>query len=818
MKNIINELKQVFEFEGEVTQENIIIESKKLTIENVEILEFNSNDIKFTFNEIVFKNSHINITLDKLLNNFGKKDENGNLIITAKIVFDDCLFDTLMQTDIESQIYKNCIIFENSISFKRINLYQQRFLLERMVFKNKAEFDFKTKSIEQISFLATSFQEFPKINFSKTDETFISFIDAELLVDLNITEEKIFLEENNIIDFTGVKFNKNIIFGSQKSKSTNRISFPRIEKINIKSKLYFEQVQFLGHVKLNNAYFSNSIHFEGCFFYKQINFYSINFEQSDDYSFQGSEFYKLVNFNKINFLHYVDFSKCRFKENVSFEEATFKSLANFEECTFEKDANFKKANFKSLAIDCEGVVNQTRFTNTIFMGIANFTDATFGTKPSFSKAKFIKDAIFNNIQPSHHIYFKDSEFFENANFKNIEKLNHSYFDRVIFHKNVDFTNTNFIDYVSFTQANFKGAAYFNNAIFKNFINMSNCTIDDVISFYDAKLYYTPYLSGANVDKNARFNLMHIKQNHKIDIEQAVDEYMKNLKEDKEHIRKNKEYGKIEIAQGFRESFRILKSYLITNHNLLEASFYRVNELKAKELEMDLTKDKLSLSEKLEKILFQLYKITSNHHSDLLLILFTILSVIGGYYLFNLVIEFCYFKFNYWDLFKYCFYGLMAYMIYCLVLAFIECILNKDFKKYKFIYFISYALLIFSVLGIWNEPRVVTPFIGVFSDNAKNHFLNKAIINLEDYQAISIANRLNPTAIYLNESQAKKDLLANKDIIKEDELILNAYNEALLKGKNADEFMARINIIYYILMILCLFSLQKTARKNSIIPN
>lgn len=130
----------------------------------------------------------------------------------------------------------------------------------------------------------------------------------------------------------------------------------------------------------------------------------------------------------------------------------------------------------------------------------------------------------------------------------------------------------------------------------------------------------------------------------------------------------------------------------------------------------------------------------------------------------------------------------------------------------------FALIVSLLCGIIQAPSIITPFIGVFSDNAKNHFLNKAIINLEGYQAISIANRLNPTAIYLNESQAKKDLLANKDIIKEDELILNAYNEALLKGKNADEFMTRINIIYYILMILCLFSLQKTARKNSIIPN
>lgn len=818
MKNIIDKLKQVFKFKEEIIQENIIIESEKLIIENVEILELNSDDIKFTFNEIVFKNLHINITLDKLLNNFGNKDKDKNLIITAKVFFDDCWFDTLMQTDIHSQMYKNCIIFENSISFKRINLHQPRFLLERIVFKNKAEFDFKTKSIQQISFLVISFQEFPKINFSKTDETLISFTDVELLVDINITEEKIFLEENNIIVFTGVKFNKNIIFGSQKSKSINGISFPRIEKINIKSKLYFELAQFLGCVELRNTYFSNTIYFKRCFFNKPINFYSINFEQSEDYSFQGSEFYKLVNFNKINFLHYADFSKCKFKENVSFEEATFKSLANFEECTFEKDANFKKANFKSHIIDYEGVINQTRFTNVTFMGKTDFTDVLFDTKPSFSKAKFIKYAVFNSIKPSHHMYFKESEFFENADFKNIKHLKRSYFDRVIFHKNADFTNTNFTKYISFTQANFKGAVYFDKADFQNFINMSNCTINDVMSFYGAKLYYTPYLAGANIDKNAKFNLMYIKQNQKIDIKQAIDSYMENLKEDKEHVRKNENYGKIEIAQGFRESFRILKSYLITNHNLLEASFYRVNELKSKELEMDLTRDSLSLSEKLEQKLFKLYKTTSNHHSDLFLILLTTLSVIGGYCLINQVIEFYYFNFNFFDLFKYCFCGFGMYIVYCIVLAFIECILNKEFKKYKYIYFIGYTLLAFSVLGVYNQPSVITPFIGVFSDNAKNHFLNKSIINLKDYQAINIANRLNPITFYLNASQAKKDLLANKDIIKEDKLILNAYNEALLKGKNADEIMARINIIYYILMFLCLFSLQKTARKNSIIPN
>ena len=860
MKNIINELKQVFEFEREINETNIALDEiqQALVIKDISILNI-LDTYKKEYN-IKFNNVDFNCNLFNLFEKYN------NINFDGFMEFVDCYFNNEISGDVIELAIDNAndsvIVCNYSIKFNKC-FFKNNIELSNFNFLKSIEFkgtefgdeNYKINAnftninfnnsikFEEVNFYCNT--KFDLCNFgSETMQTYIDFkifyvygnlefSGGNFYSDLNFLQS-IFGKENsqNEVKFEAVTFYNNINFSNNEFYSNFEISSCKFKsnkektndcifnsKNNFYNKFYiayntFEiPLNFIGIKFINNK---DEIVFEELTFLNDFKFYvtqfgrNIIFEKCIFKTFEGFEG-KKIDKN-------LEFRECIFQEHMSFEGSTFKSLANFEECTFEKDANFEKVIFYSHDIDYEGVVNQTRFTKATFMGKADFTKASFNTRPSFSKTKFIKDAIFNSIQPSHHIYFKDSEFFENADFKNIEKLNHSYFDRVIFHKNVDFTNTNFIDYVSFTQASFKGSAYFNNAIFKNFINMSNCTIDDVISFYDAKLYYTPYLSGANIDKNARFNLMYIKQNHKIDIEQAVDEYMENLKEDKEHIRKNKEYGKIEIAQGFRESFRILKSYLITNHNLLEASFYRVNELKAKELEMDLTKDKLSLSEKLEKRLFQLYKITSNHHSDLLLILFTILSVIGGYYLFNLVIEFCYFKFNYWDLFKYCFYGLMAYMIYCLVLAFIECILNKDFKKYKFIYFISYALLIFSVLGIWNEPRVVTPFIGVFSDNAKNHFLNKAIINLEDYQAISIANRLNPTAIYLNESQAKKDLLANKDIIKEDELILNAYNEALLKGKNADEFMTRINIVYYILMILCLFSLQKTARKNSIIPN
>lgn len=807
MKDIINELKQVFEFEREINETNIALDETQqtLTIKNIailKILNIYKNKYRFNFSNTTFKVNILEIlqkyNMDKikfldcifLKENQFLIEENDQ--INFDIEFLNCKFnDNFSLFGLKIQ---NEISFENSTfksEIKKINInFEEIDFANNVIFKN-------TKFYGITKFLACNFEK--DVDFSKTyfyDELIVSACEFKKYEKscLNFTDSNFY----NQVEFSDCKFYNDVKFINLENGQESNIDF---NDFDISHSIFFANLDF------TETKFYQNISFEKC----QIN---------EIKGLNKTYFYEQVGFENCKFNKNIDFSNSKFKNLFSLKECSFKSLANFEECTFEKDANFEKVIFYSHDIDYEGVVNQTRFTKATFMGKADFTKVSFNTRPSFSKTKFIKDAIFNSIQPSHHIYFKDSEFFENADFKNIEKLNHSYFDRVIFHKNVDFTNTNFIDYVSFTQASFKGSAYFNNAIFKNFINMSNCTIDDVVSFYDAKLYYTPYLSGANIDKNARFNLMYIKQNHKIDIEQAVDEYMENLKEDKEHIRKNKEYGKIEIAQGFRESFRILKSYLITNHNLLEASFYRVNELKAKELEMDLTKDKLSLSEKLEKRLFQLYKITSNHHSDLLLIVFTTLSVIGGYYLFSIAVESCFFGFNcdIINIINYGFYFLVSIVLCCIVFAFIECYFNIKICLYGIKRYVVFALIASSLCGIIQAPSIITPFIGVFSDNAKNYFLNKAIINLEDYQSISIANRLNPTAIYLNESQAKKDLLANKDIIKEDELILNAYNEALLKGKNADEFMSRINIIYYILMILCLFSLQKTARKNSIIPN
>lgn len=723
------------------------------------------------YKTIVFENVIFEqFNLYKILKNFGKIDKN-QLNISLNIIFSDC--DIL-----EWESFDNTIKFEKDINFNNI--------------KKCSKLHFKNFNIDNIK---------------------VSFQDNEQEID-SIIFEKHTLDKFPMVDLKNRKL-KSFIF----------------QNITFKKELDFSKYELLKK--------EISFSFKECVFNDKINFQDIkNIKKDIDFSY--SEFNLEANFSALQFDGDVDFSHCKFKEDVSFEEATFESFANFEECTFEKDTNFKNANFKSHTIDYKGVVNQTRFTNATFMGTTDFADVLFDTKPSFSKVKFIKYVVFNGIKPNHHIYFKESEFFENVDFKNIEKLNHSYFDRVIFHKNVDFANTKFENYISFTQANFKGATYFNNAIFKSFINMSNCTIDDVMSFYEAELYYTPYLAGVNVDKNAKFNLMYTKQNQNVDIKQAVDEYMENLKEDKEHIRKNKEYGKIKIAQGFRESFRILKSSLITNNNLLEASFYRVNELKAKELEMDLMKDDLSLSESLENLLFKIYKNTSNHHSDLLRILCFTLCMAGLYivmsyfvtYIANIKISFMisgllfsllcfryvcckkdYLQLWFWGVLLYvvfwsivfdvltmfCF-GMFVFMVYVLVFRF----------NHIAMWFIG-ALIGFML--VMHNPQTILPLGGIVSQDLKNYHLNQAILSLDEATSMKLAKTIDTTI--LTELKAKQTLLDNVKVLNDS--VFDEY-ASLKNAKSKDSIMQKINFIYYLMMILCLFSLQKTARKNSIMPN
>lgn len=682
----------------------------------------------------------------------------------------------------------------------------------------------------------------PKIDF-KNNTLYISNIHIKS-IKVNDT-----ILKNIALDFSNVTFSVDLYELLEKFYEVSE------ERLNITKEIKFNDCEFFQDTSIENSIFQESCIFKDCRFNniqfecinvdfnkafniirsnsdKEICFKSCKFLNQDlasglfiekltmnNLNFYCCEIYDLHSYN--NFFKNVEIINCNLHNETIFSHDKYSQSLNFSHNSIEK------IEFKNIDIWVKDFENHIiRFIDNTFNSSVYFSDCKFLGKANFDKSIFNGVVKFYKTYFHHNTFFRDCKFLENVSFKRIEFQKYSYFNRTIFHDIANFSNANFIGYANFEKANFKGAVYFDKSEFENFINMANCTINDVMSFYDAKLYYTPYLAGANVDKNTKFNLMYIKQDEN-NIENVVDKYnaiikiSKNIQDENTEI----EINKLNIVKGFRDSFRIFKSSLITNNNLLDASLYRVNELKAKELEMDLQATKLSPSQQIERYLFKIYKCTSNHHSDFLLILNWTLTLICMNYCFYYYLNT---SLGFEDNFLSKYIDLLSIELVCFIpflLIIIFAIFYKLLIKFNCLKIMNCFKIVFSMIfvfcfsvGIYNQPSVITPFIGVFSDNAKNHFLNKSIINLKDYQAISIAKRLNPNINYLNESQAKKDLLASKDIIKEDEKILKAYDNALQKGKNADEIMARINIIYYILMILCLFSLQKTARKNSIIPS
>lgn len=689
MTKIINELKQVFEFEGEISEANIEIDEAQqiLTIKNItilKILDINRNKYIFNFYEVSFGFNVIEI---------------------------------LQKYNMDKIQFENCIFFE----------------------ENQELYD-----------------ENDEINFS------IEFLNCKFLHNFSLF---------------GINFKKDISFENSIFGDEERKRSIRFRKVNFTDNVIFKNTKFYGTTKISVCNFEKNVDFSETSFYDELNISACQFKKDKE---------SCLNFTDANFYNRVEISDCKFHNDVNFINLQISQEKNNDFNVFDISLSKFFANLD--------------FTETEFYQEINFNDCQINEIKGLDKTTYYEKVSFEKCNFSEKVNFNESEF------KKVFSLEECTFD-----KDVIFTKANFVNYASFTQTNFKDAVYFDKSEFENFINMANCTINDVMSFYGAKLHYTPYLAGVNIDKNAKFNLMYTDLANKDNIENVVNKYINSsiFKDDK-----------IDIVKGFRESFRILKSYLISNHNLLEASFYRVNELKAKELEMDLQASKLSPSQQIERYLFKIYKCTSNHHNDFLLILnwtITLIIINSIYYYFieQTIINDKFFL-NY-DKNPQFLTMLAVSVLIFLLYTFLSVVCEMLAKKIINIIHSFFTVISFIIILIY-QPSIITPFIGVFSDNAKNHFLNKSIINLKNYQAISIANRLNPTTFYLNESQAKKDLLANKDIIKKDKNILEKYDNALLKGKNADEIMARINIIYYILMILCLFSLQKTARKNSIIPS
>lgn len=778
--NLENLLNVICDYERIGDNPKIDFKNDTLYISNIHIKSIKANEISLKNIALDFDDVTFSVDLYQLLEKFYEVSKE-RLNITKEIKFNDCEF---VFCDFSKLIINNQWEFKECVFKKSINFYKSIF--QKVVIINF------TEKIDSINFQECDFYTLPKIVIAN------EMIDKPSNLNQNFDYKN--FNDRNFLNF----------------QFQSEISVKGINFINSNFK------NMMRFIDLNLSSIDNIIAFKDVVFEDMVMFGLTTESDTDKRNIERQQINAGFVFRDVIFENSSYFCSVDFHNVFTMNNVKFKSFASFSKSCFLCSEQFN-------GIEIELV--QNRFLNCIFYDQAEFDETIFENKVNFSNISFNKDANFYKTKFSKDAFFRDCKFLENAFFKSAKFQKRSYFNRAIFHGVADFSNAIFAEYANFEKANFKDVVYFDKSEFENFINMANCTINDVMSFYGAKLHYTPYLAGVNIDKNAKFNLMYTNLTNKDNIENIVNKYINSS---------NFKGDKIDIVKGFRESFRILKSYLISNHNLLEASFYRVNELKAKELEMDLMRDKLSLSESLENLLFKIYKNTSNHHSDLLRILCFTLCMAGLYivmsyfvtYIANIKISFMisgllfsllcfryvcckkdYLQLWFWGVLLYAVFGSIVFDVltmFCFgVFVFMVYVLVFRFNHIA-MWFIG-ALIGFIL--VMHNPQTTLPLGGIVSQDLKNYHLNKAILNLDEATSMKLVKTIDTTI--LTELKAKQTLLDNVKVLNDS--VFDEY-ASLKNAKSKDSIMQKINFIYYLMMILCLFSLQKTARKNSIMPN
>ena len=143
-------------------------------------------------------------------------------------------------------------------------------------------------------------------------------------------------------------------------------------------------------------------------------------------------------------------------------------------------------------------------------------------------------------------------------------------------------NCTFNKNVYFSNAKFCNNVYFNNSHFKGYADFHECEFEKTACFYGATFEKVPNFSQAIFKEN--LNMVNTNLNFNFDdlnvkIEQEYEYFNKNKREENK-----KSLDK--FANDFRDSFRLIKSALIKDNNLLDASNFHKYELYCKEIELE----------------------------------------------------------------------------------------------------------------------------------------------------------------------------------------------------------------------------------------
>ncbi|HEF9163402.1 TPA: pentapeptide repeat-containing protein [Campylobacter coli] len=184
--------------------------------------------------------------------------------------------------------------------------------------------------------------------------------------------------------------------------------------------------------------------------------------------------------------------------------------------------------------------------------------------------------------------------------------------------------------------------------------------------------------------------------------------------------------------------------------------------------------------------------------------------------------------------------IFALFLYCLLVIALIC-LYPYINSISFVsYCFNWLVYFFLVMVVVIKPQLINPFAGIFSsDKLYESQFEKSLNDLNASVIINLASILqNDFNLHLKDqnisftelNSAKALIVANKEnLLKLNDANLNRAKEVLgekytelLKTINQDEItentIKSTSVLYSIILLLCIFSLQKTARKNSIVPS
>ncbi|EAO7216584.1 hypothetical protein FEN48_08175 [Campylobacter jejuni] len=485
----------------------------------------------------------------------------------------------------------------------------------------------------------------------------------------------------------------------------------------------------------------------------------------------------------------------------------------------------------------------------------NFSHCEFESKVSL---RFLKDNKYKE--------FHNGIDFSNCIFKN--EVDFSYFvsgaplpDNKYYNnaQNTLFKDCIFENKVDFHNSKITNNIYFNNAHFKDYVDFHECEFEKTTSFYGVTFEKTPNFS--QVIFKGNLNAINAKLNFTFDdlqqrIKQECTSYESQRTTKKAGVIPNlyQEKSLDKFANDFRDSFRTFKNALIKDNNLLDASNFHKYELYCKEIELkedwcdkiknfktNKNKNNNNNFELINFLLLGFYRKLCDHHTDFLKVFNNLILLIALYALF--IFGFTWLHddkledtrailtlFGFFDKFR-LYFDIISTIFVVFGCGFFVWKLNSyenknniskkqninfiyiigDFLNLiKSLFFASFIPCVFYVLFLLfgfflnlgkdfgYSLLINTLFVSLYIClvYTKSLFFGRYVVLIFSYIGFIIILIKQPNVIH--------------------PLIGKIANES-------DKFfnypsLIVLNILYTILLVLVLFSLQKTARKNSIVPS